>query len=583
MGLRRSIAWMILLLLAIGPAPGSARSVLAPVSDQRLPDGQSLLVLCYHDVVAHRTAGMDPETIETSSLAAQLNWLRTEHYTAVNLDEVVRAYGGLSRLPPRAVLLTFDDGYESTFTQVFPLLQAFHTPAVVALVGQWMETAAGQTVRYGERDLPREDFISWAQALTMAASGLVEFASHSFDLHHGLAGDAAQSQEPAATTRRFLGPAHYENDAAWLERVGSDLERNSRLLESRLGQRPRVIVWPYGRYNHALETLAGHLGMPIGLTLDSGRADRPVPISRLRRLLVDAELGLARFASLVRQEDDAPMLRTIQIDPGPLVLENAAGVTRQLDAWADRIRTLGIQNVVLPALTPTRPSGPADAAYFINRQLPVRADLLGRLAWKIASSTRARVWASVPLDLAAPAKESDGPDRLDELFDDLGKSAYIGGLLFGPAPPGPARKAFIERAAQLAERVRQWQPQMSTALWLADDRDPGPSADIQAALRLHDYVVIGPWTGADREFEGSLKVPSLPEQDRSARMIVALDLDALAAETAVRRAQSLLRAGLPNLWLLGSPLDADEERQAALRPVLSQRSRLGAALPWSPR
>ena len=35
-------------------------------------------------------------------------------------------------LPPKAVLLTFDDGYKDFYTRVIPLLRSFHWPAVLA-------------------------------------------------------------------------------------------------------------------------------------------------------------------------------------------------------------------------------------------------------------------------------------------------------------------------------------------------------------------------------------------------------------------------------------------------------------------
>jgi biofilm PGA synthesis lipoprotein PgaB len=87
-------------------------------------------------------------------------------------------------LPDRAVLITFDDGYRSLYTRVYPLLLAYKIPVVVALVGSWMEGQKRETVRLGDNLVPGTDaLISWDQAREMARSGLVEFASHSYDLH----------------------------------------------------------------------------------------------------------------------------------------------------------------------------------------------------------------------------------------------------------------------------------------------------------------------------------------------------------------------------------------------------------------
>jgi peptidoglycan/xylan/chitin deacetylase (PgdA/CDA1 family) len=42
-------------------------------------------------------------------------------------------------LPDKAILITFDDGYKSLYTRVFPLLKVYRSPIVSALVGIWME------------------------------------------------------------------------------------------------------------------------------------------------------------------------------------------------------------------------------------------------------------------------------------------------------------------------------------------------------------------------------------------------------------------------------------------------------------
>ncbi|NBW63906.1 MAG: hypothetical protein EBR33_12480 [Synechococcaceae bacterium WB4_1_0192] len=53
--------------------------------------------------------------------------------------QIRRQGAGLGKqpLPRKAVLLTFDDGYLSLYTRVFPLLLAYRIPAVAALVGEW--------------------------------------------------------------------------------------------------------------------------------------------------------------------------------------------------------------------------------------------------------------------------------------------------------------------------------------------------------------------------------------------------------------------------------------------------------------
>ncbi len=68
-------------------------------------------------------------------------------------------------LPPKAVLLTFDDGYLSFYTRVYPLLRAFNYPAVLGVVGAWIDDPQGGTaVLYGEKsNVTQASFPTWNQ------------------------------------------------------------------------------------------------------------------------------------------------------------------------------------------------------------------------------------------------------------------------------------------------------------------------------------------------------------------------------------------------------------------------------------
>jgi len=169
--------------LALGLGLGIARAE-APPRDA-VPG--SFIALCYHDVFDDVREHADPYAVDTAALVRQFTWLRENGYTVISLDDVLKARGGGKPLPAKAVLLSFDDGYRSFYTRVYPLLREFRYPAVLAVVGNWIERRASQPARYGEgRTAPPASFADWGEVREMAASGLVEIASHTFDLHRGV-------------------------------------------------------------------------------------------------------------------------------------------------------------------------------------------------------------------------------------------------------------------------------------------------------------------------------------------------------------------------------------------------------------
>jgi hypothetical protein len=125
-------------------------------------DGVSFRVLCYHDVrdKLQDTLKAWPESaaLDTQDLIEQFEWLQANGHHVVSLDAILAARNGGPKLPEKPVLLSFDDGYASLYLHVFPLLKLFRYPAVVGLVGEWLEGNVTDRVFYGDRWVPRSHF-----------------------------------------------------------------------------------------------------------------------------------------------------------------------------------------------------------------------------------------------------------------------------------------------------------------------------------------------------------------------------------------------------------------------------------------
>jgi peptidoglycan/xylan/chitin deacetylase (PgdA/CDA1 family) len=84
---------------------------------------QNCLVVMYHYV---RDSAATPfpqiRALAPHLFVRQLDWLQ-EHYHVIDLHELQAALDGRATLPPRAALLTFDDGFIDHFSTVFPLLR----------------------------------------------------------------------------------------------------------------------------------------------------------------------------------------------------------------------------------------------------------------------------------------------------------------------------------------------------------------------------------------------------------------------------------------------------------------------------
>ncbi len=356
---------------------------------------QTFISLCYHNVKDEWDD--DPMTVETDRLINQLAWLREHHYHPVSLQAVLDAQKGLKPLPEKAVLLTFDDGYRNFYHRIYPILKQFNYPAVFALVTRWMETPSDQMVQYGNELKPRSDFLTWDQVREMMDSGLIEIASHSHDLHHGVLANIQGNTQPAAASRQYFPDLQrYETDDEYRHRVQQDLQKSSDILLNRTGKRPRVIVWPYGDFSQEAINLAKEAGMNISFGLGTG-LNRLSKNMHIQRYLVMDNPALTDFVYDIRHLNEQQPIRVAHVDMDYIYDDDPKQIQVNLDKLLDRIKAMRINTVYLQAFADPDGDGNANALYFPNRQMPVRADLFNRVAWQLKTRARVLVYAWLPV------------------------------------------------------------------------------------------------------------------------------------------------------------------------------------------
>jgi biofilm PGA synthesis lipoprotein PgaB len=457
----------ILLCCCLALLAGCARDIPAFVPPAQRPVAHvnqpwphnRVLALAYHDV-----EDSDPDqrylAVRTDLLVAQLQWLRDNGYQAVSVDQILAAHRGGKPLPPKAVLLSFDDGYRSFYSRVLPILKAMNWPAVWAPVGRWIDTPAKQPVMFGSVATPRSRFATWDEVRQAARSGLVEIASHTDDLHFGIPANPQGNQEPAATSHRYdAGTRSYETDAAYRQRIDNDVRRITEKIRRATGKAPRVWIWPYGAANgEALQIIRRH-GYQMALTLDGGLGDTDHPMSMPRMLVTDSP-SMAEFARSVLSTESQGTFRAAQVDLDYVYDPDPAQMDKNLGALVQRIADLQISTVFLQAYADPKGDGLVNEVYFPNRWLPMRADLFNRAVWQLQTRAHVQVYAWMPVlsfnlppDIARVLRwdpdHPDAPPRPDPaqyqrlspfdpkaraaiigLYEDMARNAPVDGILF---------------------------------------------------------------------------------------------------------------------------------------------------------
>ena len=370
-------------------------------------------VLAYHSVVDESAAENQkhyfPQTISAQTLIKHFNWLKENGYNVISWQQVIDAENGKGTLPDNAVLLSFDDGYETMYNVVFPLLKAYSYPAVFAPVTGWLDTPANQKIAYADKMLDRSVFATWAQVKEMEQSGLVEVASHTHNLHNGINANPSGGQLPAVIAPEYKN-GKYETEDAYKNRLRSDFALTVQTLVNHIGKKPRVMVWPYGQFNDVAVQIARQAGMPHYFSLGEKIVNK-VGDKHIGRLLLNAETDLNTVKNYLDDIDESKQIqRVLHVDLDYVYDANKAQQAKNLDKLIDRIYRYGVTTVYLQAFSDPDGDGVADALYFPNKYLPVRDDIFGRIAWQLQTRAGVQVYAWMPVlafDLRKGVKEAE--------------------------------------------------------------------------------------------------------------------------------------------------------------------------------
>jgi biofilm PGA synthesis lipoprotein PgaB len=359
------------------------------------------LILNYHDIIDEEDIEPPFDRMEVNKhfLEDQFIWLKKNGFSVVSVQDLFDAAAGKKDLPEKSILLTFDDGYLSFYTKVYPLLKKYRYPATLSLVGQWMDGNIPDDVG--------KPLMSWEQVREVSGSGLVEIASHTYDLHGGVLGNPQGNTQPATVTRLYDDPMLiYENDTQYQQRLRTAMFKSAEFIFQHVGFRPRVMVWPYGQYNELSLIAAREAGMPMTMGLVDG-FNTLANISALRRLIIVDDPNINKFAEIITGLRVEKNIRVAHIDMDYLYDKDPEQTEKNIGSLIQRIKDMHINTVYLQAYADPDGDGNANALYFPNRHLPVRQDLFNRVAWLLKKKAAVRVYAWLPM----MAYQSDDLDK----------------------------------------------------------------------------------------------------------------------------------------------------------------------------
>ncbi|MEK8128932.1 polysaccharide deacetylase family protein [Paenibacillus filicis] len=252
--------WLIAILSVMFLSPGFVHSGGSSVyyTDR-------VAVLAYHHIDDDTTGDV---TISTDRFQGQLVDLGLRGYHFITLEQF-RSYMQGQAVPSNAVLVTFDDGYESFYTKAFPVLQRLHVPAVNFVITHDLDHP-------GESLLPS---LTPEEIRTMMAEDSdIDVQCHSDSLHAKSAGG-----DPLLTARLKNGDS-LETDDAYDQRILADTRTSIGKLSMLKTGPVDTYAYPYGAYDSRSVGLLKQAGMQYAFTTQPGIVDRNSDPMQLPRI-----------------------------------------------------------------------------------------------------------------------------------------------------------------------------------------------------------------------------------------------------------------------------------------------------------
>jgi peptidoglycan/xylan/chitin deacetylase (PgdA/CDA1 family) len=207
--------------------------------------------------------------IPVEEFEAQMEYLSTNGYTTPTLREFDGWIKQERVLPAKTILLTFDDGYRSTYEYAFPILKKYGLRAVVFAIGNRFVKESG-----------RFEHLEFADIEAMKELGLITIQSHSFDGHGG----TPETSQLASLSE---------------EQVMSDFSQLDTLFAENSLERPFSFAYPFGQSSESITKALQQFDYKLAFTTEHGFAETNDEPYNIKRIIIWPGTTLEQFKNRI--------------------------------------------------------------------------------------------------------------------------------------------------------------------------------------------------------------------------------------------------------------------------------------------
>lgn len=213
-------------------------------------DMRRVPVLMYHSVCKTNVCEY---VISPDRLRSDFAYIKEKGYTTVFVHDILDYCDGKTDLPPKPIVISFDDGFYNNAYYAEKIAAEFGMKITVSVVGSYVQKEEGERKRS-----PVYSYLNSDEITAMYKRGRVEFANHTYDMHH------------ASKLRKGVRKRADESTEAYAAALTADSERCRNIVRRACGYVMDVFTYPFGCYSKETPSILQDLGYRAILTCKGG-------------------------------------------------------------------------------------------------------------------------------------------------------------------------------------------------------------------------------------------------------------------------------------------------------------------------
>lgn len=187
-------------------------------------------------------------SVSKQTFQRQMRFLKQNHYNVLSLEKLGVLIRNGKKFPPKAVVITFDDGYRDNYVYAFPVLKKYNLPATMFII-------------VNEVGRPQGDRLAWDEIKAMSDSALISVGSH------------------------CLGPEPLVK-IKLKEALEKEIFDSKKILEEKLSKSVIVFSYPEGMFNSRIKQLVKGAGYKLAVATNPGKNFSSIDIFALKRIRI---------------------------------------------------------------------------------------------------------------------------------------------------------------------------------------------------------------------------------------------------------------------------------------------------------